>query len=218
MSPVFRSALLILPAAAVVFAQPAPPREIRAEGVPPRATPGDYQAHKELGKITIAADFAGHFVTTPDKMLTTDDWVVVEVALYGPEGTRLQLSPDQFSLRINGRKPIPSEPSVRVNSNLRDPDWQPPEQQAAKQSKTSIGGTGMNQDNGPPPPVHIPLELQRSMAERALKASLEEGERRLPQAGLLYFRYGGKAKSIHTVELIYNGPAGQATLELQPVG
>src|SRR5579883_92888 len=110
MSPVFRSALLILPAAAVVFAQPAPPREIRAEGVPPRATPGDYQAHKELGKITIAADFAGHFVTTPDKMLTTDDWVVVEVALYGPEGTRLQLSPDQFSLRINGRKPIPSEP------------------------------------------------------------------------------------------------------------
>ncbi len=202
----------------MVFAQTAPPREVRAEGVPPRATPGDYQAHKDVGKITIAADFAGHFVTTPEKMLTTDDWVVVEVALYGPEGTKLQLSPDQFSLRINGRKPIPSEPSVRVNSNLRDPDWQPPEQQGAKQSKTSIGGTGVNQENGPPPPVHIPLELQRSMAEKALKASLEEGERQLPQAGLLYFRYGGKSKSIHTIELIYNGPAGQATLELQPIG
>jgi len=203
----------------MLCAQTAPPKEVRAEGMPPRATPADYQAHKDVGDITIAAEFTGHFVSTPDKMLTTEDWVVVEVALFGRAGARLQLSPDQFSLRINGRKnPIASEPSVRVNSNLRDPDWQAPEQQAAKQSKTSIGGTGANQESGPPPPVHIPLELQRSMAEKALKASLEEGDRALPQAGLLYFRYGAKTKGIHSIELIYNGPAGQATIELQPVG
>lgn len=219
MSSVLRFGCLVLLGAAALCAQTAPPKEVRAEGMPPRATPADYQSHKDVGNITIAAEFTGHFVTTPEKMLTTEDWVVVEVALFGPAGTHLQLSPDQFSLRINGKKnPTPSEPSVRVNSNLRDPEWQPPEQQAAKQSKTSIGGNGANQDNGPPPPVHIPLELQRSMAEKALKASLAEGDRQLPQAGLLYFRYGGKTKGIHTIELIYNGPAGQVTLELQPVG
>jgi hypothetical protein len=206
--------------AAVTLCGQVPPKEVRAEGIPPRATPADYQAHKQVGNLTIAAEFTGHFVTTPDKTLTTEDYVIVEVGLFGPPGTKLDLSPDQFALRINQKKnPTPSQPSVMVNSNLRDPDWTPPDQQAGNKSKTMINsGGGGNQDNGPPPPVHIPLELQRAMAERALKASLEEGQRTLPQAGLLYFRYGGKAKGIHTIELIYNGPAGKATLELQPVG
>jgi hypothetical protein len=32
----------------------------------------------------------------------------------------------------------------------------------------------------------------------------------------LYFRYGGKASGIHSIELMYAGPSGKATLELQP--
>lgn len=224
MQPVLRTRLVLggfLCAALCVYPQTTP-KETHAEGIPPRATPGDYQAHKQAGAITIAAEFTGHFVTTPDKTLTTEDYVIVEVGLFGPEGTRVQLSPDQFSLRINGKKnPTPSQPSVMANSSLRDPEWQPPDQAGGAKSKTAIsssaGGTG-NLDSGPPPPVHIPIELQRSMAERALKASLEEGDRALPQAGLLYFQYHGKTKGIHTMELIYNGPAGQATLELQTVG
>jgi hypothetical protein len=201
---------------------PPPPAQAHAEGLPLRASPGDYQAHKQVGDVTIAADFTGHFVTMPDKMLTTDDYVIVEVALFGPQGSKLVLSPDQFSLRVNAKKPSPGEPSVMANSSLRDPDWQPPEEGGAKKEKTAIqssaggGGAGGLSGNDPPPPVHIPLDLQRSMADRALKASLEEGERPLPQAGLLYFHYGGKAKGVHTVELLYNGPAGKATIELHP--
>ena len=53
-------------------------------------------------------------------------------------------------------------------------------------------------------------------AQRAQKAALPEGDRTLPVAGLLFFQYSGKAKSIRSVDLIYNGPAGKATLELQP--
>jgi len=48
------------------------------------------------------------------------------------------------------------------------------------------------------------------------KAAFPEGDRTVPVAGLLFFQYSGKAKSIRSVELIYNGPAGKATLELQP--
>lgn len=210
---------LIAAVFALVATAQTPPKEVRAEGIPPRATPSDYQAHKQVGNITIAAEFAGHFVTTPDKMLTTEDYVIVEVGMFGAPGTHLNLSLDQFSLRINQKKnATPSQSSVMVNSSLRDPDWQPPEQ--AQKSKTSLNsnvGSGGNL-NDPPPPVHIPLDLQRAMAERALKASLEEGDRALPQAGLLYFRYTGKTKGIHTIELIYSGPAGQATIELQNVG
>jgi len=54
------------------------------------------------------------------------------------------------------------------------------------------------------------------MAQRVQKASLAEGDRDLPRAGLLFFQYRGKSKDIRSVELIYNGSGGQATLALQP--
>jgi hypothetical protein len=69
----------------------------------------------------------------------------------------------------------------------------------------------------PPPVVHIPIELQRSMQMKVRKAALPEGDRALPQAGLIFFfQYRGKAQGIHSIELIYAGPAGNATLTLQP--
>jgi hypothetical protein len=54
------------------------------------------------------------------------------------------------------------------------------------------------------------------MAQRVQKATLPEGDRTLPVAGLIYFQYRGGAKGIHSVELIYDGAAGKATLALQP--
>jgi len=54
------------------------------------------------------------------------------------------------------------------------------------------------------------------MEQRVRSAVLLEGERGLPQAGLIFFQYRGKAQSIHSVELVYTGPAGTATLTLQP--
>ncbi|MCL5745164.1 MAG: hypothetical protein M1541_14775, partial [Acidobacteria bacterium] len=65
-------------------------------------------------------------------------------------------------------------------------------------------------------PVKIPIELQRAMAKLVQKATLPEGDRVLPQAGLLYFPYRGKTQRIHSIELIYAGPAGKATIPLQP--
>ena len=44
----------------------------------------------------------------------------------------------------------------------------------------------------------------------------EEGDRALPQAGLLFFLYRGKREGIHSIELIYSGAAGNSTLTLQP--
>jgi hypothetical protein len=44
---------------------------------------------------------------------------------------------------------------------------------------------------------------------------MAEGDRPLPQAGLLFFPYRGKEDHIHSVELDYTGAAGKATLVLQ---
>jgi hypothetical protein len=210
-----RAAVLIAALCLCAQGQSTPGKE--AKGLPPRATPADYQAQAQAGTVTIAAEFMGHGVATPQGVFSTEDFVVVETALFGSADARIKLSVDDFSLRINGKKTaLPSQPFVLVAKSLKDPDWEPPVPAESK-SKTSFGGSGKGSPgDSTPAPVHMPMELQRSMEQRVQKALLPEGDRALPQAGLVFFQYKGKAQSIHSIELIYTGSAGTATLTLQP--
>jgi hypothetical protein len=218
---------LSTPVAAVcLFAQtpPAPVDNSDAQasatrGMPARATPGDYLAHATAGPLSIGAEFMQHSVPTPGGMLSTEDYVVVEAGVFGPPGARTTLNPADFSLRINGKKTTQSEPYATVFKSLKDPEWEPDVPAEQKASKTSIGSSGSGKGGGgndPPVVPKPPFKLQREWNLRLQKASFPEGDRALPQAGLLYFRYGGKASGIHSIELMYAGPSGKATLELQP--
>lgn len=188
------------------------------QGLQPRAAPADYQSHAQAGSITIAADFAGHNVATPDGILSSEDYVVIEAGLYGPAAARLMLSPDDFSLRINGKKAVPRQPYEIVVKSLRDPDYEPPSSEGSK--KTNVTGSGKSNAPDltapPPPPPPVPVEMRRAWEQRVRKISLPLGDRTLPQAGLLFFSYGGKAEGIRSVELVYSGPAGKATLSIRP--
>jgi hypothetical protein len=189
------------------------PQASSIKGIPPRSTPGDYQAHIEAGGITLAGEFTGHSVPTPDGVYESEDYVVVEVGLFGPPETRKKLAHEDFSMRINGKKaPLPAQPFELVMKSLKDPLWAPPESPAKSKSSLSTGGTP---DNSPPPVVHMPFDLKRTMELRVQKAALPEGERALPGAGLLFFQYRGKDKSINSVELIYAGVPGNAVLRFQ---
>lgn len=185
------------------------------KGLPPRATPADYETHAQAGTVTVAAEFKGHSVPTLEATYSTEDYVAVETGLFGPPGARLKLSIEDFSLRINEKKTLSGQPYGLVFHSLKDPEWEPPVKAESK-SKTSIGGGGAGQSDAPAAPVHMPLELQRAMEQHVQKASLPEGDRALPQAGLIFFEYRGKTERIHSMELIYSGPAGKATLTLQP--
>ncbi|HEV2687322.1 MAG TPA: hypothetical protein VGV35_02175 [Bryobacteraceae bacterium] len=216
-------ALLIAAVGLTAPCQDLPSKEPRAsetKGLPPRVAPSDYQAQAKAGDVTIAAEFAAHGVPVEEgSPLSTEDYVVVETAFFGSPGARLTLSPDHFSLRINSKKvPLPSQPFELVFKSLKDPEWIPPDSGESKsKSKTSLGGGGNDiQSNGPPPPVHVPIELRHAMELKVRRAALPAGERALPQAGLLFFAYHGKPTSITSLELIYEGPAGKATLTLQP--
>jgi len=191
------------------------------KGIPPRATPADYQAQAPAGTVTVAAEFLGHSIPTPDgKTFTTDDYVAIETGLFGPPEARLTISVDEFSLRINEKKaPLPSQRFGMVFRSLKDPEWEDNaavEAKAAKAKSTSINTGGQGGQNEPPAPVHMPIELQRAMQQRVQKTALPEGDRALPQAGLIFFPYRGKVAGIHSIELTYTGPAGTATLTLQP--
>jgi hypothetical protein len=201
----------------------APPQAVggtinEPQGLPPRTAPSDYPAQAKLGAITLAAEFAGHGVPTPDGPLSSDSYVVVEVAFFGPAGTRLPISFNDFSLRVNGKKnATPGEPYERVGASVKDPEWAPPEkpEKGGGGILSGGGGGGGGNDTSKEPP-RPPAELRRAWAQRVKKAALADGERALPQDGLLYFSYGGNAKSIRSLDLVYSGAAGKATLPLHP--
>jgi hypothetical protein len=190
------------------------------KGMPPRASAADYQAQGKAGMVMIGAEFAGHGVPTPQGTFNTEDYVVVETGLFGPADGHATISADDFSLRINGKKmPLPSQPFALILKSLKDPEWVPPDFEEGKgKSKGSItGGGGGGGGNDPPPlPPKMPLELQRAMAQKVQKAVLPEGDRALPVAGLLFFQFHGKTEGLRSIELVYSGPAGKATLSLQP--
>jgi hypothetical protein len=211
--PVFLIVVLI--GAAYVHAQSKDATANEVKGMPARVAPTEYQAHVEAGPLTIAAEFEGHSVATPETTYTTEEYVVVEVGLFGAPGARAKLSKADFSLRINGKKTAaPSQPYELVFKSLKDPEWEPSSKES--KSKTSIGGGGGGGDSAPPAPVHMPIELRRAMEQRVQRTSMLEGDRALPQAGLLFFEYRGKTQGIRSLELIYTGSAGNASLALQP--
>jgi hypothetical protein len=222
LSTISRAGVLVTALCLCAPGQDTPSKEAQVsemKGLPPRVTPADYQAQAQAGTVTVAAEFMGHGVPTPQGVFSTEDYVVVETGLFGPPEARIKLSVDDFSLRINGKKtPSPSQPYGLVFKSLKDPEWEPPVQAESK-SKTSIGSGGrggQGDSNMPPTPVHMPIGLQHVMEQRVQKASMPEGDRALPQAGLIFFQYRGKPESIHSIELIYSGSAGKATLTLQP--
>jgi hypothetical protein len=194
-------------------------KETQIKGMPPRVAPTEYQAHAKAGEVTIGAEFMGHSIPTPEHIFSTEDYIIVEAGLFGPPDAHTKLSRDDFSLRINGKKiASSSEPFELVSHTLKDPEWQPPKTDDEKESKSSLttGGGGQGGDKLPPIPPKMPFPLRRAMEQQVHKSFMEEGDRPLPQAGLLFFSYHGKAENIRSLELIYNGAAGMATLDLQP--
>ena len=214
--PVLKSGLWITALCLSAQGQNAPGKEApvtESKGMPPRVTPAEYQTHAQTGTVTIAAEFTGHNVGTPQGTLTTDDYLVVETGFFGPAGARAKLAFDDFSLRINGKKALPGQPYGMVLSSLKDPEWEPPVKPEKKSSmSTDSGGRGSEA----PPPPKMTFAERRAMEQKVQKATLPEGDRALPVAGLIFFQYGGKTKGMKSLELIYEGPAGKATLTLQP--
>ena len=93
-----------------------------SKGLPPRVAPSEYQAQAQAGAVTVAAEFTGHSVPTPEGTYTTEDFVVVEVGLFGSPQARATLSNGDFTLRINGKKTaLPSQPYELSFKSIKDP-------------------------------------------------------------------------------------------------
>lgn len=199
-------------------AQPLGNAGVISKGLPPRATPNDYQAHAQVGPVTIAAEFAGHSFLTEKMSLAADDYVAVVIGIYGAPGAHANISTRDFSLRINESKkaPLQAQPYSLAYSSLKDPEWAPPESSDKSSSKTSFGGGDQKDPTAQPVPVHPPFALKRSWELEVQKGALPEGDRDLPVEGLVFFKYGGKEKNIDAIELIYESSNGKIVIPLHP--
>ena len=216
-----------LAAVLCLFSQENPTAPVKekeaAQGLPPHVTPLEYGSKAKIagaGGYVMGADFHGHAVPTTLSALNSDDYVSVEVGLYGPVGAKLQIAISDFTLHV-GKKHLQSVPYGMLLTNIKDPDYDAPDAIEARKAKKEGGGgtsigSGGNQAPSTPPIIHIPLEKQRAMAQQVQRASIPLGERVLPVAGLIFFPYRGKTQNIDSIELIYNGPAGKVTLDLRP--
>jgi hypothetical protein len=177
----------------------------------------------------LAAEYMVHSLPTPQGNLIANDYLVVEVAFYGPSFSRLKMSPDNFTLRINGKGILTTEPPGMVAGSIKFPGERP-----HLETTGSVGiGDGTVSVGPRPPPSQFPgdgnertapvqgpsvktVEQEKSIDYRVQNATLPEGEHSLPRSGLLYFYYRGKIKNIRSLDLLYAGTMGKATLKLLP--
>lgn len=201
---------------------------------PPKEKAADYPVHVTLPNRELAAEYLVHSVPGPHGVLFAKDYLIVEVAAYPTNliGSAWQTS--EFSLRINkkGEPETPQAPGM-VAGSIKYPDWQ---QRPGALARVDAGngsvvfgqprpvGRFPGDPNDPPPPIsrmpepeypdgNAPPEL--TVDEICQQLALYDGPFRKPVNGFLYFPFSGKLKSIHSLELLYQGVDGShATLPL----
>jgi len=208
-STVIRTGALIadvLVATACLRAQTpeAPGRDV--VGMPPRASATEYQAQAKAGSFTIAAEFTGHAVATPEGIFSAEEYVTVEAAVFGSPGAKLKLSSGDFSLRINGKKTaLPNQPYEIVFKSLKDPEWEPP---AAQKSKTSIGGNGGEKGSLLRHRPRCPSSCAARWNKKSKRFVCRRESVSFRKRACFFFQFRGKTDNLKSVELIYEGPAG----------
>ena len=201
-----------------------------AQGTKPKTIPADYPVHVQLEALTVAAEYLVHSIPNAKATLIANEYLVVEAAFFGPQFSRLKMSPDNFSLRLNGKgDPLPSEPYGLVAQSIKFPGVHPHLEStgsvSAGNGTIAIGPRppqsrfpGDGNDRLPPnqAPIITEVNEENDVEYRVRNVSLPEGEHTLPISGLVYFYFRGNTKNIRSLELLYNGTVGQTTLKLLP--
>ncbi len=198
----------------------------------PKASADAYPVHAQLADFAIGADFLVHTIPGERGGVFAGDFLVIEAAFFGPKESRAAIRAEHFRLRINGSKaPLSPQSASAVAASVKNTDWDGTRSltvDGAYNDKQVIysprptarfpgddrGGRTVDPPSGQPQPPERSTGPKLTVDERIDKAALLEGKLELPRAGLLYFYFKGKTKSIKSLELLYEGPLGTATLKL----
>jgi len=206
-----------------------------AAAVKEKAT--DYPVHADIGTVSIGAEYLVHSIPAHSQTFFAPDYLVVEVAVFPGRLEPVEIGNNTFTLRINGRKEvIVRDTPGFVAASLTYPDW---EQHRQAEVQAGVGDAAViigrppvvgrfpgdptpHQTRLPPAPKAptpeessgIEQDAPQSADEALAQVALPDGPVSKPVAGYLFFHYGAKAKSIKSVDLVYEGKQGSVTLKL----
>jgi len=186
-----------------------------------RSKASDYPAHAVLPGFEIGAEYLVHSIPADTGYYFADDYLVVEVAVFPTTREGARISIGQFTLRINRGKSVysPDSPGT-VAASLKYPDWEQRPRVEADAGPITIGSptpTGRfpgdprqsqpfpNPAGRSPDTSGMDKEPRKSADQNVVAAALPEGPSDRPVKGCLFFRYKGKSKKIHSLELVYDG-------------
>ncbi len=196
-----------------------------AQGSPPKPSADDYPVQAKSGTTRIGADFMVHSFSAGEDMFIAEKFLVVEVAFYPPKDGKVAVATSDFTLTVNGKKPLAAQNPAMVASALKHRDWQFPR---GPLGNLGVGGVNVGGGQprtqppypGAPDPNRLPNpprapdgdsntpQRETPNAEEVLfKTALPEGTHSKPVSGFIFFPWTGKVSSIKSLELMYDGVA-----------
>ena len=87
---------------------------LNAQELAPKPSANDYPVHATAGELSIGAQY--HYRRLPARRggFLIKDHLVIEVALYGPEGRRTEITPGLFTLSVNGKRALLAQPPPMI--------------------------------------------------------------------------------------------------------
>lgn len=206
-------------------------------GTEPRSKPDDYEFSGKAGEVAMGVDFHGRGVSGQNDAFVFKAHLAVEVAVYPPRGSDLDLRSGHFLLKVNGKTSLLPVPAGAVALSLRhDMDETGGNLEALAGAGPVVVGTGRppaaerfpgdpspgGRPRNPQPvpnadPSNRTADGQMTPAELVKALALPEGKEPGVRSGLLYFYLKGKLTKLKSLALVYEGPAGRAEFKLMPV-
>jgi hypothetical protein len=199
-------------------------------GTDPKPKAEDYDVHARVDGIEVGAEYMVHSFSGEDKTFLVDDYLVVEVALFPRKGESVMANSGEFTLRVDGKRPLSSVAPQGVVSSMQRRQWQqgrgvqaaggvgddvvvlggpprqtPPYGQEPRTTRRPPRAPDSENRSGLPAPEKVNPE------ELVVRTAFPEGTFSGPVSGFLFFPFSGKASKIKSVDLLYH----DATLKLK---
>jgi len=186
-----------------------------AQGTETKKAAAEYPAHGRVGDLEIGAEYMVHSVSFAHSTFITEDYLVVEVAIFPPDRRDFVVKTSDFTLRLNGKQVMMTQTPGIVASSLRYNDWgQDP------QSRFPGDNRGNRQPFPPVPRAPedsgAPDTATPDASEVINRSALPEGPRKTSVSGYLFFPWRGKLSKIKSLELLVQaGSEGPVAIRLR---
>jgi hypothetical protein len=170
--------------------------------------PSDYPVRGSAADFSFGAEYMADSFSAEGQSFTVEDHLIVEIGVFPKGEANVDLR--RFTLRVNGKALLLTQTPGMVAASLKYPDWN------SKPVVTAGAGPVIL---GRPPAVErfpgdrrdqrrIPGQVAEDRGPKTdygtlvNNAAVPEGKRNKPVAGLIYFPYSKKLKTIRTLELL----------------